>query len=87
MNIEVVFIKKFRNKVPGDVANVKLGFARNYLIPKGYAVVATGYNLRVINSVIERKKKELEAKLERLKKIVKELNMKEFVFNLRSEGD
>jgi large subunit ribosomal protein L9 len=32
--------------VAGDVVNVKPGFARNFLIPKGYAMLATDKNLK-----------------------------------------
>jgi len=30
----------------GDIVNVKVGFARNYLIPQGYALVATPKNIQ-----------------------------------------
>jgi large subunit ribosomal protein L9 len=33
----------------GEVVNVKDGFGRNYLIPRGLAVVATGRNVRRID--------------------------------------
>jgi large subunit ribosomal protein L9 len=32
--------------VAGDVVNVKPGFARNFLIPKGFAMLATDKNLK-----------------------------------------
>jgi large subunit ribosomal protein L9 len=32
--------------VAGDVVNVKPGFARNFLIPKGFAMLATGKNVK-----------------------------------------
>ena len=50
-----IILKKTYDKLgnPGDVITVKDGFARNYLIPKGVAEVATKKN-------IERLKVELE---------------------------
>jgi len=30
----------------GDIVNVKSGFARNFLIPKGYALIATAKNIQ-----------------------------------------
>jgi large subunit ribosomal protein L9 len=30
----------------GDIVNVKAGFARNYLIPQGYALIATPRNIQ-----------------------------------------
>jgi large subunit ribosomal protein L9 len=32
--------------IAGDVVNVKPGFARNFLIPKGYAMLATDKNVK-----------------------------------------
>ena len=32
----------------GDVANVKSGYARNYLIPQGFAIMATPSNRKVV---------------------------------------
>ena len=43
----------------GDTVEVKSGFARNYLIPQGKAVMATKANLEVF----EARRAELEAKL------------------------
>ena len=43
----------------GDTVEVKSGFARNYLIPQGKAVMATKANLEVF----ETRRAELEAKL------------------------
>ncbi len=45
----------------GDVLNVAPGFARNYLLPKGYAMEATGKNVREL----EHKKRLLAAKREK----------------------
>lgn len=42
----------------GEVVDVKPGFARNYLIPKGLALVANKENM----AVLEAKKAEIEAK-------------------------
>ena len=33
---------------PGEVVRVKPGFARNYLLPRGLALVATGSNLKQV---------------------------------------
>lgn len=44
-----------------DVVNVKPGYARNYLIPNGYAVVSNASNLNLLQERIKRREK-LEAK-------------------------
>lgn len=46
---------------PGDVVNVRNGYARNYLIPQGFAYEATNANLKRIDrerAVIQRKSEE-----------------------------
>ncbi|MCM8778799.1 MAG: 50S ribosomal protein L9 [Candidatus Omnitrophica bacterium] len=48
----------------GEIVTVKDGYARNYLIPKGFALEATEKNLRII----EQEKKEIIRQKEREKK-------------------
>ena len=46
----------------GDIVTVKAGYARNYLIPRGFAVVANEGNEKALNhqlKVLEKKKQEL----------------------------
>jgi large subunit ribosomal protein L9 len=38
-----------------DVIEVKNGYARNYLIPKGYAIQATEQNVKILNEVLKQK--------------------------------
>ena len=48
----------------GDMLKVKDGYARNYLIPKGIAIVATTENVKQL----EHQKRQIQAKLNKLKK-------------------
>ena len=48
----------------GDVVKVKDGYARNYLIPKGFAIPANQKNLKAL----ERERQIILAKAERLRK-------------------
>lgn len=58
--MEVILLDKIaRLGGLGDKVNVKSGFARNYLIPQGKAVMATKDNL----AAFEARRAELEAKL------------------------
>src|SRR5882757_845071 len=60
----------------GTILNVADGFARNYLLPRNYAIPASGHNLkafehekRVVESKRNKRRKEadtLKAKLERI---------------------
>ncbi|MCX7856818.1 MAG: 50S ribosomal protein L9 [Deltaproteobacteria bacterium] len=53
----------------GDVINVRDGYGRNYLIPKGFAVLATDGNLKRLEHLI----KEREKKRDRIKKHSEEI--------------
>jgi large subunit ribosomal protein L9 len=56
---EVILIERVAKLgIPGDVVNVKPGYARNFLIPTGKALRATKDNL----AIFEKKKAEIEAK-------------------------
>jgi len=57
----------------GDVINVKDGFARNYLIPKGIALPATESNLRHVNSMISQKLRKLQKEKEKALALAKKL--------------
>ena len=69
---------------PGDIVNVKSGYARNYLIPKDIAVYATKSNINKIANRIE-KAKEIElARIEELKIVAEKLNKLSLKFELKS---
>ena len=57
--MQVILLKKVQNLGElGDIVNVKPGYARNYLIPKGHASMATESNIQSF----EDRKAELIAK-------------------------
>ena len=72
----------------GEILNVKAGYARNYLIPKGWAKQATKVNIDATQKEIESKQKK-EAKtrenLEALGKILDKLSLK-FELKAGEEG-
>ena len=53
----------------GNIVNVKAGFARNFLIPKGYALIATAKNIRRF----EKEKEQLIWQKEKEKRKAQEL--------------
>jgi len=57
----------------GSVINVKDGFARNYLIPKGIALPATESNLKHVNSIITQKLRKLQKEKERARDLAKKI--------------
>lgn len=61
-NIEKVGVK-------GDVINVKRGFARNYLIPRNFAIYATPQNMKNLSGIKQRFADEENKRLEHLKQV------------------
>jgi large subunit ribosomal protein L9 len=47
----------------GEVVNVKDGYARNFLLPRGVAVISTSQNMRLMEEL--KKKRQVEAKKEK----------------------
>ena len=72
--MEVIFIKDLRGQgKKGDIKDVKTGYAENYLIKNGYAVLKTKDSLRQLEKEKkEKKEKDLEEqeKAKELKKII-----------------
>ena len=71
---------------PGEIVNVKSGYARNYLIPQDMAVYATKNNISKIENRIEKAKAlELE-KVEKLKSIAEKLDKLALKFELKARS-
>lgn len=58
---------------PGDLVEVKRGYARNYLLPKGMAIEATGANMRSISHELDRLREAADAERERARQIASKL--------------
>lgn len=83
-----IILKQTYNKLgnPGEVISVKDGFARNYLIPKGIAEIATKRNVERLELELE-KIAEKEAKTRsNLETLVGKLNKLTLKFELKA-GD
>ena len=59
---------------PGDLVQVKSGYGRNYLLPKGKAILANEENMKVYEVKQEELKLQEEKRLESAKDIFKKLN-------------
>lgn len=68
----------------GDVINASDGYARNYLIPKGFAEEANKINLNVWNSRKEAERKQKLAEVEAAQKLASELKGKEISLTVKS---
>lgn len=58
----------------GDVVEVKPGYGRNYLIPRGLATVPTAHNLRLLDRYKVRVQQLKEARLADLKAMADQIN-------------
>ncbi|MEZ0322779.1 MAG: 50S ribosomal protein L9 [Hydrogenothermaceae bacterium] len=58
----------------GDIIEVKRGFARNFLIPKGLAVEATEDNLKHIKALLAQKSRKLQREKEKALEIAQKLD-------------
>jgi large subunit ribosomal protein L9 len=72
--MKVVLIKELEGYGNvGTVINVKDGFARNYLIPRGIALPATESNLRHVQSILSQKQRKLQKEKEKALALAKKL--------------
>lgn len=58
-----------------DQLIVKPGYARNYLIPKGYAVIASPGVIKELNEVLKQRSKKEEILIKKAKQTVEKLNV------------
>tara|TARA_Y100000588_G_C14163980_1_gene886089 strand:- start:143 stop:592 length:450 start_codon:yes stop_codon:yes gene_type:complete len=71
----------------GDIVSVKAGYGRNFLIPKGFAVLATDSSIRAINNEIEKKAmKDAKSKAD-LQLVADKLNNVKLSFSLKAGED
>ena len=72
--MEVILLKNMRSLGDKhDVVTVKNGYGRNYLIPKGLAVLANKPNLAKLDDLIAREKAEEDKKIEEFKLMIEKL--------------
>lgn len=70
-----VILKKYNEKLGevGDVIKVADGYARNYLLPKGVAILATTKNLTLIKQLKESEEKRQAEEFEEAEMIMKQI--------------
>tara|TARA_B110000116_G_scaffold259606_1_gene261878 strand:- start:636 stop:1085 length:450 start_codon:yes stop_codon:yes gene_type:complete len=72
---------------PGDILNVKPGFARNYLFPQKIAQLATESNIKSLNSWVEQQEKHEAKNRANIELLSKYLNKLVLKFELESSDD
>jgi len=68
----------------GEVINASDGYARNYLIPKGFAEEANKTNLHIWNNKKEAERKQKLAEIEAAQRLAAELKGKEINLTVKS---
>lgn len=73
--MKVVLLKKIKKiGAEGDVVNVKDGFARNFLLPQGMALIHSEHNLRLFNAANKQKEKMLLKQKEEALKVKEKID-------------
>jgi len=72
---------------PGDILNVKPGFARNYLFPQKIAQLATESNIKSLKSWVEQQEKHEAKNRANIELLSKYLNKLVLKFELESSDD
>jgi len=67
----------------GDIVNVKDGFGRNYLIPRGLAILATPSNVKVVEEIRRQSAHRLERLVNDAKELAKQLGKTDIVIPAR----
>ncbi|AQX53022.1 50S ribosomal protein L9 [Priestia flexa] len=68
--MKVIFLKDVKGKgKKGEVKNVADGYAHNFLLKNGYAVEATGGNVKVLDAQKKKEQKEAAQELENCKEL------------------
>ncbi len=57
-----------------EVVQVKNGYGRNYLIPKGLAVIANAPNMKKLDDIVSKEKASEEARVDEFKAIMSKLD-------------
>ncbi len=71
----------------GDVINVKSGFARNFLLPKGLAINFSSHQLTKIENQLKQQERKIEREKESLSDILNQISGLEVSIKAKSEDN
>jgi large subunit ribosomal protein L9 len=76
--VKVLFLQNLEHHNLGEIKNVSDGYARNYLVPKGLAVLATDGEIEKWQSKINKMKTEEEKVVKSLEKMKESIEAKTY---------
>lgn len=83
--MEVIFIKDLRGQgKKGDIKDVKTGYAENFLIKKGYAVLKTSESLKQLEKEKQAKKDQDQKDLDEANKLKNKLDNLSLEFKVKT---
>lgn len=71
----------------GQILNVKNGYARNYLIPKGFATIANDSNLKSFEEIKKQRAKKVQKLVDEAQKVSSALSSNVIVFEMKTEEE
>jgi large subunit ribosomal protein L9 len=71
----------------GDIKEVKDGYARNFLIPKGIAVVATPSNIKAYEEIKRQKRRKIEKETRQAEELAKQLESLSLVIKMKAADE
>ncbi len=83
--MKIIFVKKVDNHMPGEIKEVASGFARNYLIPLGLAVIATDSEIKKLENQKQQEEKEHLKKIQNSQFLKEKLEGTILEFQVKSE--
>ncbi len=87
--MQVIFIKDLKGQgKKGEIKTVKDGYAENFLIKKGYAVVANEKNRAQLRQEVKDKEEERKQKIKEAEMLKKKLETEKLTFQVKTgQGD
>lgn len=86
--MKVIFIKDLKGQGrKGDIKEVSDGYAKNFLISKGYAVVASVENKKILAKTLAENQKEDELNKKKANETKAKLEKEELVFMVKADDN
>lgn len=83
--MKVIFIKTLKNQgKEGQIKDVSVGYAQNFLIPKGYAIAYTDSNKEILQKKNLQKQEKMQEEINKSKELKKTLEKLTLEFKVKT---